>query len=83
MPRNIEEFTTLDEFLDKEGTREAFEAQAIKEVHAWNAKKAAETQHGQSWLASFNMATTATLGWVIEHLPWVGRRHDNGRDEHL
>ena len=34
-PRSTEGFTSLDKFLDEEGTREAFQAAAIKEVLAW------------------------------------------------
>jgi antitoxin HicB len=34
-PRSTEGFTTLDNFLEGEGTREAFQAVAIKEVLAW------------------------------------------------
>jgi antitoxin HicB len=33
--RSTDDFVTLDAFLDEEGTREAFEAVAIKEVLAW------------------------------------------------
>jgi len=32
--------STLDDFLDEEGTREAFQAVAIKEVLAWQIQKA-------------------------------------------
>jgi len=32
--------STLDEFLEEEGTREAFQATAIKEVLAWQIEKA-------------------------------------------
>ena len=32
--------STLDEFLDEEGTREAFQAVAIKEVLAWQIEQA-------------------------------------------
>ena len=34
-PRSTERFTTVDEVLDQDGTREAFQAVAIKEVLAW------------------------------------------------
>jgi hypothetical protein len=34
-PRSTKGFATLDGFLDAEGTREAFQAVAIKEVLAW------------------------------------------------
>lgn len=38
--RSTEGLTTLDAFLDKEGTREAFQAVAIKEVLAWQLQEA-------------------------------------------
>lgn len=42
--RSTEGFTTLDEVLDKDGTLEAFQAVAIKEVIAW---QIAETMKAQ------------------------------------
>jgi antitoxin HicB len=36
--------STLDEFLDEEGTREAFQAVAIKEVLAWQISEAMKAQ---------------------------------------
>jgi len=44
-PRSTEGFTTLDEFLGEEGTREAFQAVAIKEVLAWQIRQAMESEH--------------------------------------
>jgi antitoxin HicB len=43
-PRNAKELTTLDEFLDQEGTRAAFQAVAIKEVLAWQIEQAMKAQ---------------------------------------
>jgi antitoxin HicB len=43
-PRNIEDLTTLDDFLDSEGTREAFQAVAIKEVLFWQIMEAMKAQ---------------------------------------
>jgi len=40
--RSIKGFTTLDDVLAKDGTREEFEAVAIKEVLAWQLQKAME-----------------------------------------
>ena len=34
-PRSTKDFTTLDEVLDQDGTREAFQAVAIQEVLTW------------------------------------------------
>jgi predicted XRE-type DNA-binding protein len=43
-PRGTQGLTTLDEFLDSEGTREAFQAVAIKEVLAWQIEEAMKAQ---------------------------------------
>src|SRR5260370_35096450 len=43
-PRSTEGFTSLDKFLDEEGTREAFQAVAIKEVLAWQITEAMKPQ---------------------------------------
>lgn len=44
-PRSTAEFTTLDEVLGQEGTREAFQAVAIKEVLAWEIERAMKDQN--------------------------------------
>jgi predicted XRE-type DNA-binding protein len=44
-PRSTDEFSTLDEFLGEQGTREAFQAVAIKEVLAWQIRQAMESEH--------------------------------------
>lgn len=44
-PRSVEGLTTLDSFLEAEGTREAFQAVAIKEVLAWQLEAAMKDQH--------------------------------------
>ena len=43
-PRTTDGFTTLDDLLDAEGTREAFQAIAIKEVLAWQISEAMKAQ---------------------------------------
>jgi antitoxin HicB len=43
-PRSTEGFTTLDDFLDGEGSRDAFQAVAIKEVLAWQITEAMKAQ---------------------------------------
>jgi antitoxin HicB len=43
-PRSTKGLTTLDGFLEGEGTREAFQAVAIKEVLAWQISEAMKTQ---------------------------------------
>jgi antitoxin HicB len=42
--RSTKGFTTLDQFLDEEGTREEFQAIAIKEVLAWQLEKAMKSE---------------------------------------
>ncbi|MSP00617.1 MAG: helix-turn-helix domain-containing protein [Acetobacteraceae bacterium] len=43
-PRDTKGFTSLDNFLDTEGTRETFQAVAIKEVLAWQIEEAMKAQ---------------------------------------
>jgi antitoxin HicB len=42
--RSAKELSTLDDFLTEEGTREAFQAVAIKEVLAWQIGEAMKAQ---------------------------------------
>jgi antitoxin HicB len=44
-PRTLDGLITLDAFLDEEGTREAFQAIAIKEVLAWQLAAAMKDQN--------------------------------------
>ncbi len=44
-PRSTADLTTLDEFLGEQGTREAFQAVAIKEVLSWQIRQAMQTEH--------------------------------------
>ena len=44
-PRSTADLTTLDDFLGEQGTREAFQAVAIKEVLSWQIRQAMETEH--------------------------------------
>jgi antitoxin HicB len=43
-PRSTKGLATLDDFLESEGTRETFQAAAIKEVLAWQISEAMKTQ---------------------------------------
>jgi antitoxin HicB len=43
-PRSAKGLTTLDAFLDEQGTRETFQAVAIKEVLAWQIEQAMKAQ---------------------------------------
>lgn len=43
-PRSTATFKTLDEVLDQDGTREAFQAVAIKEVLAWQIEETMKAQ---------------------------------------
>lgn len=42
--RKTADLSTVDSFLDEEGTREAFQAAAIKEVLAWQISEAMKAQ---------------------------------------
>ena len=44
-PRSVEGLTTLDSFLEQQGTRESFQAVAIKEVLAWQIRQAMDAEH--------------------------------------
>jgi antitoxin HicB len=44
LPRSSKGLTSLDAFLEQEGTREAFQATAIKEVLAWQITEAMKAQ---------------------------------------
>jgi hypothetical protein len=50
-PRSVEGLTTLDDFLDQQGTREAFQAVAIKEAEAELRPTAAEWRRFEQTLA--------------------------------
>lgn len=43
--RSVDGLATLDDFLDEQGAREAFQAVAIKEVLAWQIRQAMEHEH--------------------------------------
>jgi antitoxin HicB len=43
-PRSTAGFKTLDEVLDQDGTREAFQAVAIKELLAWQIEETMKAQ---------------------------------------
>jgi antitoxin HicB len=43
-PRSTDGFSTLDDLLGEQGTREAFQAVAVKEVLAWQIEKAMTDQ---------------------------------------
>jgi antitoxin HicB len=43
-PRTSQDLSTLDELLDEDGTREAFQAGAIKEVLAWQIAEAMKAE---------------------------------------
>ncbi|MBV9518814.1 MAG: XRE family transcriptional regulator [Hyphomicrobiales bacterium] len=43
-PRSVKDFASLDDLLEGEGTREAFQALAIKEVLAWQIGEAMKAE---------------------------------------
>jgi hypothetical protein len=42
--RSAKDLSTLDDFLTEEGTRETFQAVAVKDVLAWQIEEAMKTQ---------------------------------------
>lgn len=57
-PRSTADFTTLDQYLGEQGTREAFQAVAIKEVLAWQIRQAMETEHLSQTKLAARMGTS-------------------------
>lgn len=58
--RRAEELTTLDSFLDEEGTREAFQAKAVKEVLAWEIEQAMKAKKLTKQRLAIEMKTSRT-----------------------
>lgn len=58
--RRAEELTTLDSFLDAEGTREAFQAKAVKEVLAWEIEQAMKAKKLTKQRLAIEMKTSRT-----------------------
>lgn len=58
--RRTEELTTLDSFLDEEGTREAFQAKAVKEVLAWEIEQAMKAKKLTKQRLAIEMKTSRT-----------------------
>lgn len=58
--RRAEELTTLDSFLDAEGTREAFQAKAVKEVLAWEIERAMKAKNLTKQRLAIEMNTSRT-----------------------
>ncbi len=57
-PRSTANLTTLDEFLGEQGTREEFQAVAIKEVLSWQIRQAMETEHMSQKALAEKMGTS-------------------------
>ncbi len=59
--------STLDSFLEEEGVREEFEAQAIKEVIAWQITKAMQKRHlSKSRMAQMMKTSRAQLDRLLD-----------------
>lgn len=58
IPRSTADFTTLDEFLGEQGTREEFQAVAIKEVLSWQIRQAMATEHMSQKALAEKMGTS-------------------------
>ena len=58
IPRSTADFTTLDDFLGEQGTREEFQAVAIKEVLSWQIRQAMATEHMSQKALAEKMGTS-------------------------
>ena len=66
-PRGTEGFPTLDDFLDAEGTREAFQAVAIKEVLAWQIEQAMKEKNiSRNGLAQRMKTSRSQIGRLLD-----------------
>ena len=65
--RSAKELSTLDDFLEAEGTREAFEAVAIKEVLAWQIAEAMREHNlSRSRLAEKMKTSRSQIGRLLD-----------------
>jgi DNA-binding Xre family transcriptional regulator len=65
--RSIAKFSTLDDFLSEEGTREEFEAIAIKEVLAWQIEQAMKDKKmSRSGLAQRMKTSRSQVGRLLD-----------------
>lgn len=58
--RSAKDLTTLDSFLDTEGTREVFQAKAVKEVIAWEIEQAMKARKLTKQRLAAEMKTSRT-----------------------
>lgn len=66
-PRTTEGFSTLDELLEEQGVRDAFQAIAIKEVLAWQIKQAMEGQNlSQAKLAKLMGTSRSQISRLLD-----------------
>jgi antitoxin HicB len=66
-PRTTEGFSTLDEFLEQQGVRDAFQSIAIKEVLAWQIKQAMEGQNlSQAKLAKLMGTSRSQISRLLD-----------------
>lgn len=66
-PRTTEGFATLDDFLEGEGVRDAFQATAIKEVLSWQIKQAMEVKHlSQAKLAKLMGTSRSQISRLLD-----------------
>jgi antitoxin HicB len=65
--RTTQDLTTLDDFLEEEGARDAFQAVAIKEVLAWQIKQAMEVKHlSQAKLAKLMGTSRSQISRLLD-----------------
>jgi antitoxin HicB len=66
-PRTTRGFATVDDFLEREGVRDAFQAVAIKEVLAWQIKQAMEARHlSQAKLAKLMGTSRSQISRLLD-----------------
>ncbi len=66
-PRTTKDLATLDDFLEEQGVRDAFQAVAIKEVLAWQIRNAMEAKHlSQAKLAKLMGTSRSQIGRLLD-----------------
>src|ERR1700675_4308159 len=64
--RSTAKLTTLDDFLGEEGTRDAFEAIAVKEVLAWQIEQAMKKNISRNSLAQRMKTSRSQIGRLLD-----------------
>ena len=64
--RSTAKLTTLDDFLGEEGTRDEFEAIAVKEVLAWQIEQAMKKNISRNSLAQRMKTSRSQIGRLLD-----------------